>query len=289
MCDFLTWVFNEEGASANSVRACRTAVGAVHHGFGEGITVSNSPMVHDLIKGMFHKRPPSRTLVPAWDLPRALRFLANPPFEPLNQASMMDLTRKTAFLVAAASGRRVSDIHALSVAENHIQWGSNAVHLLPRAGFLAKNQTLDFTPKHIILPDLRKASGSTDCGPWCPVRALKFYISKTAPYRGEVDAMFLTVNKPVKKASKQTISRWIVSVIKDSIAAEESHLIGSHVRTHDLRSQAAAWALYKGCSIQEVMDAQGWSSPTTFQSVYLKDVLIPAARVLTASHPSSTD
>ena len=143
---------------------------------------------------MFHQCPPSKSLVPAWDLPRALCLLADPPFEPLHQANLMDLTRKTAFLVAAACGRRVSEIQALSVAENHIRWSSDVVHLLPRAGFLAKNQTLDFTPKHIVLPDLRKASGSLDCGPWCPVQVLKSYIDRTAPYRGEVDSLFLTIN-----------------------------------------------------------------------------------------------
>ncbi len=190
---------------------------------------------------------------------------------------MMDLSRKTAFLVAAASGRRVSEIHALSMAEKHLEFRGDAAHLLPRAGFLAKNQTMDFTPSPIVLPDLRRASKSPDCGPWCPVRALKFYIHRTRPYRGEVDALFITVNKPIKRASKQTISRWIVSVIKDSIASEDNRLLGSRVRAHDLRSQAAAWALYKGSSIKEIMEAQGWSSPTTFQTVYLKDVLVPPA------------
>ena len=274
VADFLTWVFKTQQASAHSVRACRTAVAAVHHGFGGGSTVSNSPVLHDLIKGMYHNRPPQRSLVPAWDLPRTLQFLAEPPFEPMDQSSMADLSRKTAFLVAAASGRRVSEIHALSSAEKHITFSREGVHLLPRAGFLAKNQTIDFTPKHIVLPDLRRASGSPDCGPWCPVRALRFYLHRTKLNRGEIDSLFLTVNNPIKKASKQTISRWIISVIRDSIAREESRSMGSHVRAHDLRSQASAWAFYKGASIQDVMEAQGWSSSTTFQSVYLKDVMI---------------
>ena len=291
VCEFLTWVFTHEGASLNSIRACRTAVGAVHHGFPGGTSVSSSTVIQDLIKGMFHKRPPSKSLVPAWDLPRALRLLAEPPFEPLDQASLLDLSRKTAFLVAAACGRRVSEIHALSTAENHLEFRASAVHLLPRAGFLAKNQTMDFTPKHIVLPDLRKASKSPDCKAWCPVRALKFYLHRTKPYRGEVDRLFLTTSKPVRVASKQTLSRWIISVIKDSISTEECRLTGSHVRAHDLRSQTAAWALYKGSSIQDIMEAQGWSSSSTFQSVYLKDVLIPraesASRVLSTASSSS--
>ena len=290
--DFLTSVFKDEEASVNSVRSCRTAIGAVHHGFPGGTTVSNSSAIHDLIKGMFNKRPPQKSLVPAWDLPRAIRLLAEPPFEPLDQASLLDLSRKTAFLVAAACGRRVSEIHALSTAEKHLEFRAMAVHLLPRAGFLAKNQTIDFTPKHIVLPDLRHASKSPDSGPWCPVRALRYYLHRTKPYRGNMDNLFLTTSKPVRVASKQTISRWIISVIKDSLLQEEISLAGSHVRAHDLRSQAAAWALYRGSSIQDVMEAQGWSSSSTFQSVYLKDILISraesATRVLTTARTSSS-
>lgn len=204
---------------------------------------------------------------------------------------MMDLSRKTAFLVAAASGRRVSDIGALSVAENHLAFRSDGAHLLPRAGYLAKNQTQSFTPKHIILPDLRKAAGSPDDGPWCPVRALKFYLRRTATYRGEVDQLFITAQKPFKAASSQTISRWIVSVIRDSLDNELGQLTGSHVKAHDLRSQAASWALYKGASIKEIMEAQGWSTSTTFQSVYLRDTLVSrvstAAKVLSAASSSA--
>ena len=71
--------------------------------------------------------------------------LAEPPFEPLDQASLLDLPRKTTFLVAAACGRRVLETHALSTAERHLVFRASAVHLLPRAGFLAKNQTVDFS------------------------------------------------------------------------------------------------------------------------------------------------
>ena len=290
VADFLTWVF-KQGASCRSVRACRTAVAAIHHGFAGGMSVSRFPVLNDLVKAIFNKRPPSSSLVPSWDLPRALRILAEPPFEPMDQCSMMDLSRKTAFLVAAASGRRVSDIGALSVAENHLTVRSDGVHLLPRAGYLAKNQTQSFTPKHIVLPDHRKAAGSPDDGPWCPVRALKFYLRRTASYRGKVDHLFITAQKPFKPASRQTISRWIVSIIKDSLDSELGQLEGSHVRAHDLRSQTASGALYKGASLKEIMEAQGWSTSTTFQTVYLRDALVPrattAAKVLSSASSSA--
>ena len=74
VADFLTTVFNQ-GASARSVQACRTTVGAIHLGFGNGNIVSNSEVIHNLIEGMLHQRPPNQSVVPSWDLPLALQLL----------------------------------------------------------------------------------------------------------------------------------------------------------------------------------------------------------------------
>lgn len=284
--DFLLSVY-KEGKSARSVRAHRTAVGAVHLGFGNGTTTSNSPALNALVKGIFNTRPPERTLVPDWDLPTALRLLSKTPYEPMGNATLEDITKKTVFLVAAASGRRVSDIHALSIAGEHLSISPSGARLLPRSGYLAKNQTQDFTPAPIILPDLRRTANSPDDGPWCPVRALKFYLSRTESYRGTEDKLFLITRKPFSGASKQTIARWIVDIIRESVTEADNETLGSRVGAHSLRSQASAWASYKGASLSDIMDAMGWSSSTTFQSTYLKDVLArrgaTAARVLSSA------
>ena len=296
VAEFLTEQFKRKNAKPRSIRCFRTAIASIHHGFEGGLTVSSSPTLSSLIKGAFHERPPDRSLVPAWDLSLALGVVADSPYEPMHLLDLPELTRKTVFLVAAASGGRVSEIHALSTKEGHLRFSNGAVSLLPRAGFLARNQTLDFTPKPIVLPDLRKASGSPDCGPWCPVRALKYYLQKTErlrlrPDRTMEDRLFLITVSPFTPAKKSTMARWIIQVIKESLSRQESQLAGSHVRAHDLRAQMASWALYKGASIQEVMDAAGWSSPTTFQSVYLRDPLCAqattSARVLSAATSGS--
>ena len=46
----------------------------------------------------FLKRPPEKTLLPAWSLPVVLRALAEAPFEPLHKISLHCLAIKTAFL-----------------------------------------------------------------------------------------------------------------------------------------------------------------------------------------------
>ncbi|XP_064115337.1 uncharacterized protein LOC135221576 [Macrobrachium nipponense] len=53
------------------------------------------------------------TKVPSWNLDVVLRFLRSSRFEPPQLASFKDLTRKALFLMALASAKRVSELHAL--------------------------------------------------------------------------------------------------------------------------------------------------------------------------------
>jgi hypothetical protein len=76
VADFLVEVF-QSGAQARTVQGYRTAIGAIHLGFPGGATVSSSPVLSSLIKGIFNERPPTKTLLPEWDLPLVLRYIAS--------------------------------------------------------------------------------------------------------------------------------------------------------------------------------------------------------------------
>lgn len=270
IADFLSEVF-DGGAQARTVQAYRAAIGAIHFGYGSDITVGNTPVLSDLIKGMFHLRPPVKRLIPKWDLPLVLQFLAMPEMRDLGTLSLLDLSRRTAFLLAVACGRRCSEIHALSIRSGYLQVSEAGATILPRAGFLAKNQTLRFNPKPIFLPDLRRATGDPEDRHWCPVRCLKFYLAKTRPIRGETDQLFITSTLPHGPVSRKTLSRWIVEVVLGAYSKFDRTL--PHAMAHDIRGQSASWALYKGVPIAEIIANIGWQTETTFQSTYLKDVL----------------
>jgi hypothetical protein len=45
-----------------------------------------------------------------------------------------------------------------------------------------------------------------------------------------------------------------------------------NVRAHDTRRCSTSWALFKGASIQEIIQTAHWAFDTTFTSFYLKDV-----------------
>ena len=106
----------------------------------------------------------------------------------------------------------------------------------------------------------------------CPCRSLKSYLERTSGLRRDTDALFITYqegnNKP---ATKDTIARWLVSVIKHAYEAQ-GFPYPKNYRAHDTRRMAVSWALYKGASLKEILQAAHWSSESTFTSFYLKDV-----------------
>ena len=53
-------------------------------------------------------------------------------------------------------------------------------------------------------------------------------------------------------------------------------------RAHDTRSVSFSWALFNGASLKDIQQAAFWSSPNTFISCYLKDVLAAEASFATS-------
>ena len=265
MVDFFVHLF-QKGLQVSTIRHYRSAIGAVHTGFDDGSGVSDSVVLRNLFRGMFNSRPPPRRLAPAWSINEVLVALARPPYEPMESASLDLITSKTAFLIAAASGRRRSCIHALTVQEGFLRFTSTGVTLLPNPTFLAKNQTADFTPEPMFLPKLLERSMTAEDKYWCPVRALKWYLKRTSHLRSS-DQLFLQVKKPHAPASKATISRWISELIKGIVRSP------CGVRTHDVRGQAASKAWFSRVPLEEILKAATWKTASTFVSCYLTDVL----------------
>ena len=191
---------------------------------------------------------------------------------------MHHITIKTVFLVALASGHRVSTLQALSVDPGHIRWEPSGVRLIPRADFIAKNQSQNSPMVEIFLPSLSSFSSVSEDKVWCPVRALRWYFDKMKHKRTS-SSLFVTTIEPFRSASKATIARWIVECIK---SAGSDALLSDRVRAHDTRSVSSSWALFNGASLQDIQAAAFWSNPNSFISCYLKDVLRGEASFATA-------
>ena len=271
IADFLITLF-DKGRLISTIRGYRSAIAAIHNDFYDGTCVSTAPCLGNLVRALFLKRPPACKLLPTWSLPAVLEALAKPPFEPLAEASLRDVTIKMVFLVAIASGQHRSALHAFSTAPGHVRWERTGVHLIPNPLYIAKNQTASSAPVEVFIQPLSAHSSITEDEMWCPVRALKFYWHRTKAERSG-DQLFIITKEPFPPASRDTISKWIVAAIR--AAGPTALMPGVSPRAHDTRSVSTSWALFSGVSVEEIHKVAYWRSPNSFISFYLRD--IPAA------------
>ena len=78
-----------------------------------------------------------------------------------------------------------------------------------------------------------------------------------------------------KEIHMNTILGWLKKVIVRAYekGADEDKQV-SGVKAHQVRAVAASWALHCKGSMDDIMAACTWKSPTTFTSFYLKDMTL---------------
>jgi len=153
---------------------------------------------------------------PDWSLGLVLDSLRSPPYEPQRLASLEDWGKKTLFLVALASGRRVSEIQALSFAGGACAITNERALLRTNPLFRAKNASSWQDHAIITIPALKQSDKPSAAGhTLCPVRALFYYRRQTAEVRGKQGAMFICFKKGknTTAAKTSTLSGWFKSTV----------------------------------------------------------------------------
>merc|ERR1712121_415777 len=254
-----------DGLQVRTIAGYRTAIASSLDL--KGRRIGQSKILSKLIQSFYVDRPVCRNVFPQWDLSVVLRGLRSYPFErkrgeevPLNL-----LTYKTVFLLALASGARRSEIHALDYSK--VRWSEdhNQVYLKPDPFFMAKTHRPDrpiTAFKGFTIKVLPRQEGSQDPDRLlCPVRPLKFYMTRTKSARRGRNNLFLPLKQKRAKIHTNTISSWIVKSIQTAYVAagkapEYRDLL--HVRAHEVRALASSWDALKQVSFSDIMAACRW-------------------------------
>ena len=146
-----------------------------------GLHISLSSELNRLLSSFHRDRPKSSRNLPKWSLSVVLNELTKAPFAPMKDTDLKYLTLKTAFLLALASSKRRSKIHAWvgNKVSNLGQW--EKVALFPSSDFIAKNQ-LAREPSQSVSPVTIPALTTIvdrqfkEDRTLCPVRALRYYL-----------------------------------------------------------------------------------------------------------------
>ena len=95
LADFLIFLFEEKKLAISSIQGYRSCISKVF--LARGIDISHDRDLNMLVRNFAIERPIQHREAPRWDLMVVLRSLMRPPFEPMNMASLADMTRKLAF------------------------------------------------------------------------------------------------------------------------------------------------------------------------------------------------
>ena len=105
-----------------------------------GIDIYLDPAISLLLRSYRIESARTRNEIPAWDLSLVLSMLSKAPFEPIKSINMKELTFKTVFLTALATGKRRSELHALI--RQGLSWSEDKSSITLRVSpeFVSKTQ-----------------------------------------------------------------------------------------------------------------------------------------------------
>ena len=173
------------------------------------------------------------------------------------------LTTKLAFLLALATGKRRSELQALSRDPRDLRFTSQGVWLRTIAGFLPKTAIPGHDPAPFfassLVPD--EASQEQDLR-LCPVRTLQHYLGLTGGLQDGL-RLFRKI-RGGGAPSADTVARWVVHAIQAAYDEAPS------AHAHEVRRTAASWAYQAGHhSLEEILLAGWWANHSTFTRYYL--------------------
>lgn len=272
LANFLGFLSQSEKLAASTVKGYRSAISTTIRQLG-GPVFAESSLLGDIARSLALEESRRPRRIPAWDLYLVLSSLRLAPYEPLESIPFKLLTQKTVFLLALASGRRRSDLHALSGSPSDLAFepdGSVTIQTVPE--FLPKNLPLGGRAPPVRIKALSTAlSGEDDDCKLCPVRALQCYLERAKLRRVAQRRLFISVNEGYDRdVSAASVSRWISQTVSHAYKLAQSDV--PNPRAHEVRAIAASAAFLHSASLASIMEAAFWRSESTFIQHYLRDL-----------------
>lgn len=216
------------------------------------------PSVKRIIKGIFESKPvlPLQSKIETWDPNTVITFLQ--PWCPLSELSLKELSLKMTFLLALLSGQRCQTLHALDI---------NYMKLTDKTCTFFVNSLLKHSKKGKHQAPLEFKSFPQDPS-LCIVTVVSEYLKRTQKLRknGTVSKFLLSFQKPHNPISKDTISRWIKTIL------EMADIDITKFTAHSTRAASTSAALSCGVPVSNILAAAGWSQETTFSKFYNKNI-----------------
>jgi hypothetical protein len=221
----------------------------------EGFTVGSHPLVIRFLKGVYNLRPTTSRYCQTWDVSIVLNYLKT--LWPVTTITLKQLTLKLAMLIALSIAGRSQSLHLLTI-ENMRKVSSSVT--------LFYSDLLKQSRPGVKTPFAELKTFSLD-QKLCVVHTLYEYLKRTDTLRGENKCLFISYVKPHKPVTKNTISRWLKTVMFR--AGIDCNLY----KPHSVRSASVSKAKLNSVPIDEILKVAGWSNAKTFGKFYDKVIV----------------
>ena len=281
LTEFLEYLFKERKVSVRTIKNYKSALAFQWKTLVGYVMPEKDYVVTDLFRGFKRERPIPKKVVVDWDVRLVLNYFQSGRYKTWNSLTDKELTLKTIFLLALATGKRRGELHALSCNVQWIKGDTVAVRLSPVPDFISKTHiaTSGLSAfQSVDVQALDKVVGSADVEErlLCPVRTLRYYMSRADTYRSkDQKKLFIShMRGKNKDVSKQAISSYIKEAIclayKDLDPKSEIYkTLG--IKAHSVRHIATSLNALRNFSMCDLLKAGTWRSPNVFLSHYMQN------------------
>ena len=248
MTEFLVSQY-QNGLSYTAINTARSAISNFVRLTGN-INIHENEIISRFMKGVFNEKPSLPRYTVTWDVHSVLHYL-----ETMDTSTLLLLSEKLCMLFLLVTGQRCQTLHLINATDIETLEDRIIVHITDilkhsRPGFHLKPITLHRYDENDKI---------------CIVTTLKEYMERTQHLRNESKLLISTV-KPHNSVSKQTISRWVKSIMSKAG-------IPDIFKPHSTRSASMSRAYYKGVPLKEVIKSAGWSNAKTFAKYYKRPII----------------
>ena len=207
------------------------------------------------MKGVFEKRPCFPRYKTTWDIKIVFDYLRTIDYSQ-DDLNLKGISMKTLGLIALLSAQRVQTLSVLKLSCMNL---TDSVCKFTIVDILKQSKP----GSHLSAIELAAYPHDTQL---CVVNCINKYIQLTKDLRGDIDNLFITLQKPYKPASRDTLRRWLITLLNDAgVNVKE-------FKCHSTRSASTSAAAASNVPIDIIIQAAGWRGERTFADYYNKPI-----------------
>ncbi|KAL7300728.1 hypothetical protein TKK_0006707 [Trichogramma kaykai] len=238
----------DKGLSHSALNIARSAISLISYN-----DIANDKRMKRFLTGIYKRRPAKPKYNYVWDPSVILEYFQSQ--ECNENLNFKDLSQKLITLLALVTGQRIQTLSLIKVANISFQKEKICIFIPDhiKTSRRGTNQPLLHLPYYL---EERKI---------CPATTLKYYLKITKDLRGNVDTLFLSLNKK-SGICRQTLSKWVKNVFSN---AGLDKAFSAHSTRHASTSKAKSL----GVNTDVILQTAGWTSNSCFARFYNKDVV----------------